>query len=228
MSGEATLYGIPGSHPVRTGELMVQYKGIPYRRVDLQPGLHRVLVRLRGFSGDRVPAVRFADGRRAQGTRPLARALDEVQPEPRLVPDDPRVEEAEEWGDDVLQPWARRMVVEAGTRDPDALHERGGAGRLGHLLTASERRRPHVGRMVKLGFRMTPAQLRDDQTRVGEMLDRVDQLVADGVLDGERLNCADFQIATSLALVDYRLDVREQLRPRPAGRLMERVVPEAG
>ena len=90
-----------------------------------------MLVRLRGFPGDRVPAVRFPDGRRAQGTRPLARVLDEVQPEPRLVPDDPRVEEAERWGDDVLQQWARRMVVEAGTRDPDALHERGNAGRLG-------------------------------------------------------------------------------------------------
>ena len=58
------------------------------------------------------------------------------------------------------------------------------------------------------------------------MLDRVDELIADGVLNGEHLNCADFQIATSLALVDYRLDVREQLRPRPAARLMERVLPE--
>ena len=72
---------------------------------------------------------------------------------------------------------------------------------------------------------MTPQQLRDDQRRVGEMLDRIDGLIAEGVLDGEHLNCADFQIAASLALVDYRLDVREQLRVRPAGRLMDRVVP---
>lgn len=228
MTGESTLYGIPGSHAVRTGELMVEHKGIPYRRVDFPAGLHRVLVRLRGFPGDRVPAVRFADGRRAQGARPLARALDEFQPEPRLVPDDPRVAEAELWGDEELQQWARRMVVEAGTRDPDALHARGGSGRLGYLLTASERTRPRIARLVKLAFRMTPAQLRDDQTRVGEMLDRVDQLIAEGILDGERLNCADFQIAASLALVDYRLDVSAQLRPRPAGRLMERVLPDPG
>ena len=53
----------------------------------------------------------------------------------------------------------------------------------------------------------------------------MDGLIAEGVLGGEQLNCADFQIATSLALVDYRLDVREQLRGRPAGLLMERVVP---
>ncbi len=50
---------------------------------------------------------------------------------------------------------------------------------------------------------------------MGEVLDRVDGLIAEGVLDGEQLNCADFQIATSLALVDYRLDVRAELRPRP-------------
>jgi hypothetical protein len=73
---------------------------------------------------------------------------------------------------------------------------------------------------------MTRAQLRDDQGRVNELLDHVDELIAAGVLNGELLNCADLQIATSLALIDYRLDVRENLRGRPAAELMERVLPE--
>jgi glutathione S-transferase len=226
MTDEATLYGIPGSHAARTGELMVEYKGIPYRRVDLQPGAHRVILRVRGFKGDRVPALRLPDGRRVQGTRGLSRGLDEIQPEPRLVPDDPRVEDAERWGDEVLQQWARRMVVEAGTRDPDALHDRGGSGRLGYLLTPYARLRPHIGRGVRVAFLMGSRQLREDQQRVDEILDHVDGLIATGVLGGERLNCADFQIAASLALVDYRLDVRERLRGRPAGALMDRVLPE--
>ncbi len=68
-----------------------------------------------------MPAVRFADGQRGQGTRPLARVLDERVPEPRLVPADRRVEEAERWGDDVLQQWARRMVVAAAIRSPDVV-----------------------------------------------------------------------------------------------------------
>ncbi len=131
----ATLYGIPGSHAVRTGELMLEYKGIPYRRVNFLPGSHRVIVRLIGFSGDRVPAVKFEDGRRAQGTRELPRVLDELVPEPRLVSDDPRALEAERWADDVLQQWARRMVASTGSRDPDALAGRGAGGRLGLLLT---------------------------------------------------------------------------------------------
>jgi glutathione S-transferase len=205
---------------------MLELKGLPFRRVNLVPGFHRAYVRLRGFPGDRVPAVRFADGSRAQGTRPLARALDALTPEPRLVPDDPRVEEAERWGDEVLQQWARRMVVEAGIRDPDLLHDHGDSGRLGHLLLKHRRPRRQMARLVRTGFRMTPAQLRDDRDRVDEMLEHVDELIAAGVLNGERLNCADLQIATSLALVDYRLDVQRNLRGRPAAELMERLVPE--
>jgi hypothetical protein len=58
------------------------------------------------------------------------------------------------------------------------------------------------------------------------MLDRVDGLIAEGVLNGEQLNCADFQIATSLALVENRLDVRDELRRRPGAQLMERVLPD--
>jgi glutathione S-transferase len=226
VSEEATLYAIPGSHPARTGQLMLELKGIPFRRVNLVPGFHRAYVRLRGFPGDRVPAVRFPDGGRAQGTRPLARALDALKPEPRLVPDDPRVEEAERWGDEVLQQWARRMVVEAGIRDPDLLHDHGNSGRLGHLLLKRERARRQMARLVKLAFRMSAAQLRDDQGRVDEMLDRVDELIAAGVLKGEQLNCADLQIATSLALIEYRMDVRENLYRRPARELMERALPE--
>lgn len=35
----ATLYAIPGSHAVRTGELMLEHKGIGYRRVNSCPAL---------------------------------------------------------------------------------------------------------------------------------------------------------------------------------------------
>ncbi len=172
--------GIPGSHAVRTGELMLEYKGIEFRRVNFPPGSHRVIVRLLGFPGDRVPAVKFEDGRRAQGTRELPRVLDELVPEPRLVSDDPRALEAERWADDVLQQWARRMVSSTGSRNPDALAGRGAGGRLGALLTPYERPRRVVARMVLVAFRVTKEQLRDDRERTGEILDRVDAWIARG------------------------------------------------
>ena len=219
----ATLYGIPGSHAVRTGELMLEYKGIEYRRVNFPPGPHRVIVRLIGFPGDRVPAVKFEDGRRAQGTRELPRALDELVPEPRLVPDDPRALEAERWADDVLQQWARRMVSSTGSRDPDGLAARGAGGRLGPLLTPYERPRRVVARMVLVAFGVTKEQQRDDRERTASVLDQVDAWIADGVLNGERLHAGDFAVASSLALVEYIVALQPELQRRPLWGLLERV-----
>ena len=223
-----TLYAIPGSHAVRTGELMLEHKGIEYRRVNFPPGPHRVLVRLYGFSGDRVPAVKFDDGRRAQGTRELPRVLDELVPERRLVPDDPRALQAERWADDVLQQWARRMVASTGARDPDALAERGAGGRLGPLLTRHERPRSVVARMVLVAFRVTKEQQRDDRERTGEILDQVDAWIADGVLNGDELRSPDFAVAPSLALVEYIVALQPELRRRPLNQLIERVFSDRG
>jgi glutathione S-transferase len=219
----ATLYGIPGSHAVRTGELMLEHKRIDFRRVNFPPGPHRVLVRGMGFGGDRVPAVKFEDGRRAQGTRELPRVLDELVPEPRLVPDDPRALEAERWADDVLQQWARRMVASTGAQDPDALAGRGSEGRLGPLLTRRERPRRTVARAVLAAFRVTKAQQRDDRECTGEILDQVDAWIADGVLNGDELRSPDFAVAPSLALVEYIVALQPELRRRPLNRLIERV-----
>lgn len=219
----ATLYAIPGSHAVRAGALMLEHKGIDYRRVDFPPGPHRVLVRLRGFRGDRVPAVVFDDGRRAQGTRELPRVLDELVPERRLVPDDPRALDAERWADDVLQQWARRMVASAGARSPDALAGRGADGRLGRLLTRRPRSRRLVSRAVLIVFGATKEQLAEDRRRTAEILDQVDAWIADGVLCGKELRSSDFAIASSLALVEYVLELRPELQRRPLGALIDRV-----
>ena len=219
----ATLYGIRGSHAVMTGQLMLDHKGIDYRRMDFPAGPHRVLVRLKGFRGDRVPAVIFEDGRRAQGTRELPRVLDELVPERRLVPDDPRSLEAERWADDVLQQWARRMVASTGARSPDAIAGRGADGRLGRLLTRRPRTRRLVSRAVLVAFRVTGEQLEDDRRRTGEILDRVDAWIAEGVLNGEELRSPDFAIASSLALVEYVLELRPELRRRPLAALLDRV-----
>jgi glutathione S-transferase len=219
----ATLYAIPGSHAVRTGELMLEHKGIDFRRVNFPPGTHRLLVRLIGFAGDRVPAVKFDDGRRAQGTRELPRVLDELQPEPRLVPDDPRALDAERWADEVLQQWARRLVASTGAQDPDALAGRGADGRLGVLLTRHELPRRTVARAVLVVFRATKEQLRDDRERTGEILDRVDAWIAEGVLNGAELRSPDFAVASSLALVEYIVALQPELRRRPLMGLVDRV-----
>jgi glutathione S-transferase len=223
----ATLYGIPGSHAVRTGQLMLEHKGITFRRVDFPPGFHRVIVRALGFAGDRVPAVKFEDGRRAQGTRELPRVLDELVPEPRLTPDDPRALEAEAWADDVLQQWARRMVASSGVKDSHALAGGGAEGRLGPLLTKHDFARSTIARGVLLAFRVTNEQNRDDRDRTGELLDRVDAWIEEGVLNGEELRSPDLAIASSLALAEYVVALQPELHRRPLIALMDRVFSSA-
>jgi glutathione S-transferase len=219
----ATLYAIPGSHAVRAGQLMLEHKRIAFRRVNLPPGPHRLLVRGLGFPGYRVPAVKFEDGRRAQGTRELPRVLDELVPERPLVPADPKGLEAEAWADEVLQQWARRMVASTGARDPDALAGRGADGRLGALLSPFDVPRRAIARGVLVAFRVTKEQRREDRERTGEILDRVDAWIAEGVLNGEELRSPDYAIAPSLALVEYILELQPELRRRPSMALVERV-----
>ena len=96
------LYVIPGSHPARTAAMMLERKGIPYKRVDLMPVISKGALRAVGFPGITVPALKI-DGRKVQGTREIARELDRLRPEPPLFPADPErraaVESAERWGD---------------------------------------------------------------------------------------------------------------------------------
>lgn len=246
-----TLYVFPGSHACRTGMLMLEHKGIDYRCVNLQSGLHPFSVRLRGFPGNRspirevdgqthgllalldrlgtVPALRFAD-EHVQSNHAIARFLDRLQPEPPLFPDDPErraeVQEAEKWGNDVLQMAARRIVLAASAHGLDALHNRGASGRLGPLLSPHDRVRAFASRGARTIFRASPEREDDLLARLPGMLDRIDVWIADGVLNGERLNAADYMIAPSVALLTYCPSLRESIASRPTGALVDRVLAE--
>ena len=60
-----------------------------------------------------MPALKI-DGRKVQGSREIARALERLQPEPPLFPADPEqraaVEEAERFGDEELQHPIRQIL----------------------------------------------------------------------------------------------------------------------
>jgi len=246
------LYGILGSHACRTGALLLEHKGIAYRRVDLVTGLHPIGVRLRGFPGSPAPIRRLGDrahralaiadrmgtvpalriGRqRIQTNREIARVLDRLQPEPSLFPADPErrrvIEEAERWGDEAFQMAARRIVLAAVLHGRDALHRAGGDGRLGPLLWRNESARFTGARMVgRFAFAANLDSERKLLETLPAMLDRIDAWIEAGVLNGESLNAADYMIVTSLGLLCYRNDLRPGIEARPAGRLIDRVLPE--
>lgn len=247
----AKLYVILGSHACRAGMLMLDHKGIRYRAVNLPTGLHPLLLTLRGFTSspvrrriggrrpsmlamaDRlgtVPALRY-DGDRVQTNRQIARFLDRLKPDPPLFPADPErralVEEAERWGDEVLQMAARRLALAASLHGPDGMIDRGNDGRLGPLLWRNETVRIiGAGLFARLVFRANRATEPELLASIPGMLDRVDGWIEAGVLNGEDLNAADLMIAPSLALLCYRRDLRAQVEGRPAAALLQRVLPE--
>ncbi|HWN81031.1 MAG TPA: glutathione S-transferase N-terminal domain-containing protein, partial [Candidatus Udaeobacter sp.] len=65
---DARLYVIPASHPSVAAELMLQHKGVSYKRTDLLPVISKLVLRAVGFPGITVPALKI-DGQRIQGSR---------------------------------------------------------------------------------------------------------------------------------------------------------------
>ncbi|MDQ3934008.1 MAG: glutathione S-transferase N-terminal domain-containing protein [Actinomycetota bacterium] len=230
MGERAKLYVIRGSHAARAGILMLDHKGIDYDLTTIPTGSQRLL-RLRGFPGGTVPAL-VIDGRKVQTNRAIARALDEIQPDPPLLPSDPErraaVEEAERWSDEQLQMDARRLAIAGGLGWSTGFLNGGDDGPLGALLWTTERRRKRGLRLLTRVFDVTPETERELLDRLPAKLDRVDGWIEAGVLDGDELNAADYAIASNLALLSYRDDLRPEIARRPAGRLVARVFPPAG
>lgn len=223
---KATLVGVPASHPTLTAELALERKRIPYRRIDLVPGLSRALVRLFGFSGERVPALRL-DGQHLQGSRVITRALDALVPEPPLFPADPAareaVESAERWGDHVLQDVPRRLTWAALKRDSSTIDSFLADA---HLPLPTAIAGPASVPVIPIAAylnRVNQATVRADLARVPALLDRVDELIATGAIGGSEPNAADFQIAPSVRLLWCLEDVRPLVEGRPAAELAERL-----
>ena len=224
----ARLYVIPASHPSVAVALMLEHKGIDYERTDLLPVISKLALRGLGFPRNTVPAMKF-DGRRVQGSTEISRELDRLQPEPPLFPADPEkrsaVEEAERFGDEELQAPLRRIIWWTIKRDRSTLRSYAEGAHLGipigfALKTAAP--------IVALSARFNEASddsVRNDLAALPGLLDRVDAWIAEGVLGGEELNAADFQIAPSIGLAMTFDDIRPVIESRPAGDLAKRVAP---
>jgi glutathione S-transferase len=221
------LYVILGSHACRAGMLLLDHKGIEYGTSEIPTGFQAPLLRARGFPGRTVPALTL-DGHRVQTNRRIARFLDELQPEPALLPNERReeIEEAERWADEVLQPIARRLVLAAGSRDLSLIDGYGETRRLGPILARTTGRRRRIMRIAaNYVFKIDDYTESLDLAAVPGVLDRLDSWVESGVLNGPELNAADLQIAPSLCLLASRSDIRDLVEERPAWELAERLIP---
>jgi glutathione S-transferase len=215
----ARLYLVHGSHPCDTVAKAFELKGLSLKRVEIpismQPAVMKVL-----FGGLTVPGVRFDDGEKVQGSRAILRALEARVVEPPLY-DGPAgaeaIAEAERWGDEVLQSVPRRLLWMAFGVHPRAMHgfqdgQRSPKLPMPVLLVAAKLVLPIERRLNAVD----DAAVRADLAALPALLDQVDAYIADGVLDGERPNAADLQIAPSLRLLHALDDVRPLIAGRPA------------
>lgn len=226
---EARLFVLPASHPAITARLMLDHKGIAYKRTDLLPVVSKGVLRAAGFPGVTVPALKI-DGKKVQGSREIARELDRLQPEPPLFPADPEkraaVEEAERFGEEVLQPPMRQILWWAIKKDKAPLRSYSEGAKLGVPIGLAMKTAAPI---VALSARFNEAD--DDHVRrslaeLPAMLQKVDDWIAAGVMGADQLNAADFQISTSLGLAMTLDDLRPAIENRPAGQLAKRIVPD--
>ena len=222
------LYTIPGSHPGAAAQLMLNHKGIPFKRKDLFPVLSKLIVRAVGFPRNTVPAIKI-DGEKVQGSRQIARELDRLRPDPPLFPADPEkraaVEEAERFGDEELQQPIRQIIWWSFRKDKSPLASYSEGAKLGVPIPLAVKT---AGPIVALAARFNQAtdeNVRADLEALGRLLDRIDEMIAAGTLNGEQLNAADFQIAPTLQLAMTLQDLRPLIDSRPAGDLARRVQP---
>jgi glutathione S-transferase len=228
--GQIRLYGIPLSHPVLAAKGMLDRKGISYRYVELPAGAHPPALWALGFRRATVPAIKLPDGRRAQGSLRIARALEQIAPSPPLYPPEPAaraaVANAERWGEAVLQPIPRRLIRWGLRRDlrqrrwfSDVASPLPAPALAGVLLTP-------VAAVFARAAGATDVQVHRDLDQLAGLLDEVDRLIDQGVIGGDQLNAADFQIASSIRVLLAMKDVGQLVARRPAETLGRRVVPE--
>jgi glutathione S-transferase len=226
----ARLYGIALSHPVLAARAMLDHKGLAYRYVELLPGAHPLSLFALGFRGATVPALKLPDGRRVQGSLAIARALETLIPAPSFYPSEPAArtdaQEAERWGEAVLQPIPRRLI-RWGLRH--RLQQRRWFADVATPLPAP----------ALMGIMLTPVvpafvwqagasdeRVRRDLAELPGLLDEVDRLLESGVIGGEQLGAADFQIASTVRMLLAMGDVGRLVAGRPVQPFAERVVPD--
>jgi glutathione S-transferase len=225
------LYVLPGSHPCAAVEAALQLKSIAYDRIDLLP-MSQLLVGPLRYGGATVPGIRI-EGERLVGSRAIMRRLDELAPDPPLLPapGDPvyaRVLEAERWGEEVLQGVPRRILDVGFLRSPSTMESYAGDARLPLPRAMLRPALPLTARMMALKNKADDDAARADLLALPGQLDRIDSWVAEGLLGGERPNAADLQIGSTIRLLMSIADVRPLIESRPSARLAAYFPPLSG
>jgi glutathione S-transferase len=200
---------------------MLELKGIEYELATVLPGTQRMHLRLVGFRGGTVPALKL-DGRRVQGSRAIARALEAARPDPRLFPTD---EAVERWADQELQTVPRRILRWGLTRDAALrrwISEASGVPAPGAVGAVALPAAKYYARAVGAD----EAAVRRALDELPGTLARVDALLADGVLMPEAPDAATLQVLCSVRALDGFADLHDQVAAHPCAAPARELFPD--
>ena len=232
MSGaRPKLYVLPGSHPCAAVEAALAIKSIAYDSVVLLPILPVVVGRLR-YGGTTVPGMSL-DGERIVGSRAIMRRLDELAPQPPLLPpaagaEHAKVLDAERWGDEVFQNVPRRILDVCFLRRPRAMESYAAGAKLPLSPAMMRPAMPLTARLMALKNKASEASARADIAALPAQLERIDGWIAEGLLGGERPNAADLQIGSTVRLLTTIGDVCALVESHPAAALTRYFPPTIG
>ena len=173
------------------------------------------------FPDNTVPALKL-DGRRVQGSRAIARALEAARPDPPLFPTD---EAVERWGDEELQMVPRRIVRWGLTRDAGLrrwISEASGVPAPGVVGALGLPAAKYYARAVGAD---EPA-VRRALDELPDMLARVDALLADGVLTPAAPDAATLQVLCSVRALDAFADLHDQVAAHPCAAPARELFPD--
>ena len=210
------LHVVPFSHPCLAVSGAFDRLGLEYETVELVTGKHADEVeRVYGEGRRTVPGL-LVDDEPVHGTVAIFARIDELRPDGGLYPDAvaDAVRDAEAGLAEELQQTARVLSFGALHFRPESMGTFAGLGQLDpdgvdfaiRSVRASWRYLGITAELVHATLQELPKQL-----------DEVDALVAAGAVGGEEPTAADFQLGSTLHLLDQIGDVRPLLADRPAG-----------
>jgi glutathione S-transferase len=227
---DVKLYVLPASHPCAAVEAALKHKGIDYRRVDLLPLVPLIVGPLR-WGGNTVPGMQV-NGERLLGSRTIMRRLDELEPEPALLPADAsareNVLEAERWGDEVFQSVPRRIIDAAFLRNAACMESYTGDAKIPLPRAMLRPALPLTARLMALRNKAQDEKVRVDINALPGQLEKIDAWIAEGVLGGEQPNAADLQIGSTIRLLLTIRDVAPLIDGHRATELTRYFPPQAG
>ena len=219
---ELTLHAVPPSHPCAAAAAAIRLKGFEFERIDLELPHTETMASIYGEGRTTVPGL-VVDGDPVHGTRAIMERLDALNPDPPLFPSD-AVRDAERWADEELQPLGRRLPWGALHFRPEYMATFAAGG------TVLDPAGTDFGiKFARASWRyhgITAVRLAEDLAGLPAKLERVDELIAGGVIGGETPNAADLQVASTLRVLTCVGDLHPLMAGRPGRELALRLFPE--